>query len=96
MKAPTDTDVGTFLCIYIRYDGGAFHVAESYWDEIDAAFHQYVERNINRVLSLTNTNGADLLLPACQIGAVLRTTPESRERQRKLDAASKIETGFQE
>lgn len=96
MKTMTNIEIGTFLAVYIRYDGGVHHVMASHWDEIDAALHQQVERNIDRVLTLTNCNGAEIMLPASQIGAATRSTPESRERQRERDAAFKVEGGFEE
>lgn len=96
MKSPTETELGTFLAVYIRYDNGVHHVLDSHWDEMDAALHQFVERNIDRVLTLTNCNGAEIMLPASQVGAVVRTTQESRQRQRERDAAFKAEGGFDE
>lgn len=90
------TELGSFVRLYIVENGGAYHVMEDHWDEIDAAYHNWIERKIDRVLSLVGNNGSDILLAASRISEVCRMTPECRQRARELEAAEKAESGFAE
>jgi len=92
----SDVEIGTFIAVYVREDGGCYHVHDRQWDEIDAALHNWIERRIDRVLALTTCDGADLLVPASRLAEVTRSTPETRDVSRKRDAAMKAENGFEE
>lgn len=95
MNAPT-TEVGAFIVLTVGTNESVYHVVPGEWDEIDGALHNWVERKIDRLLALTSTNGADVLLPASRISDVFHSTPESRARGRELEAALKAEGGFAE
>jgi hypothetical protein len=90
-----DTEVGNFVEIALGQQG-AYFVPTDYWDEIDAALHQYVERNIDRVLTIKTLAGSDLLLPVSRIGDVVTSTPEARARNREIARAINAEKGFED
>lgn len=66
------------------------------WDELDAAYHAWIERRIDRVLALTLITGDDLLIAASHVHDIARITPTGRERKRRLREIEKKETGFSE
>lgn len=88
--------VGSFIQVYIRENGGQYHVDTQHWDEIDAALHQYIERGIDRVLSLTSTCQKEILIPVSRVSDASTSTPESRQRNREIMAALKAEDPFSE
>lgn len=92
----TTSAAGSFVQVYIRENGGRYHVQPEHWDEFDAAYHHWVERRIDRVLSLTCNDGGPLLVAASRISEIVMSTPENRERDRELVEALKAESGFAE
>jgi len=86
----------SYIAIFLENEDANFRVETHHWDEIDAAYHQYVERRIDRVLTLDSTDGTPLLIAASRIGGVSISSPESRERIRAIEAALKQEAGFAE
>ena len=91
-----DSDVGTYISMPLVGDGSAYHVVPDHWDELDGAYHNWVERRIDRVLELTCAEGSRLLVAASQIQALYLSTPESRRRHSEREAALKAEDGFSE
>lgn len=99
MSAATKEDaieLGAWVSIFVREDGRMHQVKPEQFDEIDAAFGNWIERRIDRLLHLTTLNGGELLIPASRMSEAVRSTPETRELQRRLEAASKAEGGFDE
>lgn len=82
--------------IAVFVPNGKYHVERSHWDELDAAYHHWIERRIDRVLSLTLMDGTPLLIAASRIEELTLSTPESRRRSRELAEAEKAEGGFVE
>lgn len=87
-------EYGSYVCVFVVENAGKYHVDLSHWDELDGAYHHWIERKIDRVLSLTCTDGGPLLLAASRITELCQSTPETRERSRQLEAACKAESGF--
>ena len=87
-------DSGSYAALYLDGESGEFHIQPHHWDEIDAAYHNWVERRIDRVLSLTCDDGRPLLIAASRVGGLAMSTPEYRQRSRELDDARKAEGGF--
>lgn len=85
--------LGSFVQLFIRNDGGRYHVAHEHWNEIDAAYTHWTERGIDRVLTLSCTNGSPVLLAVSRIGEMHLSTPESRQLDITLADALKAETG---
>lgn len=89
-------EYGSHICLFVVENAGKYHVEASHWDELDAAYHHWIERRIDRVLSLTCTDGGALLIAASRIAELAMSTPETRARSRELAEACKAEGGFQE
>lgn len=89
-------EVGSFVKVYVVDNGGVYNIDFHQWDEIDAAYHAWIERRIDRVLALTGVSGGDVLIAASRISDVCASTPDSRERDRAIEAAQKAESGFEE
>lgn len=85
-------ELGSYVAVYV--EGGRYHVDPSHWDELDAAYHHWTERHIDRVLALSCNDGAALLIAASRIAELYLSTPEQRQRSRELAAAEKAEAGF--
>lgn len=82
--------------VIVYTPGGKYYVADEHWTELVAAYHGWMERSHNRVLSLTGRDGADILVAASIITDLCRSTPESRRLAREFEAAEKAEAGFTE
>lgn len=82
--------------VIVYTNGGKYYVADDHWSELVAAYHGWMERSHNRVLSLTGRDGAEILLAASIMTDLCRSTPDSRRRSRELEAAEKAEAGFAE
>lgn len=91
-----DVELGTYMVLSVADDNSSWWLSPDMWDEADAAYHHWIVRRIDRVLSFTTDAGAPLLLSASRIGALSMTTPEIRARMRAIDAARKAEAGFEE
>lgn len=87
-------DIGEFVELTLKNEDGAYYVGAGHWDEIDAAYHQFIERRLDKVLSLITLAGGDLLLPISHVSAVSRSTPEVRAKNARIGAAIKSEQGF--
>jgi hypothetical protein len=87
-------DAGTYVALFVVENAGKYHVEAVHWDELDAAYHHWIERRIDRVLSLTCTDGGPLLIAASRIAELCMVTPETRQRQRELESAFKAEAGY--
>lgn len=77
-------------------DGNTCQVSGDHWDELDAAYHNWYERHIDRVLALTCLTGSDFIVAASRISDILRSTPESRTKNHELEAAQKAARGFRD
>lgn len=88
--------VGTYARVYIRENGGCYHIDASFWDEIDAAFSDWIERHRDRVLHLKGYDGREIQIAASRISDMSLATPEARARTRDLEAAEKAEAPFTE
>jgi hypothetical protein len=73
-----------------------YFVDATHWDEIDAAYGHWIERRIDRVLSLVSRDGGEVRIAVSRVSDFCLSTPEVRARARELDAAEKAESGFQE
>lgn len=82
--------------VIVYTPGGKYYVANEHWTELVAAYHGWMERSHNRVLSLSGRDGADIVIAASIITDVCRSTPDSRKRSREFEAAEKAESGFTE
>lgn len=89
-------DVGSYVAVFLVENSGKYHVEPSHWDELDAAYHHWIERKIDRVLTLTCTDGGPVLLAASRIDSLTLVTPETRKRSFELQEALKAEGGFTE
>lgn len=87
-------DFGSHIALFVVENAGKYHVDLAHWDELDAAYHHWIERRIDRVLSLNCTDGGPLLIAASRIAEVTTSTPETRARSRELEEAYKAETGY--
>ncbi len=95
MSTTSNVEIGTFVAVSL-VSSETYWIPERYWDEIDAAFHNFIERRIDKLLSLTTLAGAEILIPVSRIGDVGLSTPETRDRTRALDRAMQAEQGFTE
>lgn len=96
MNQAAELGLGAFVVVTVVGEDSAWWVEPEMWDEADAAYHNWIERRIDRVLSFTTDAGAPLLLAASRIGALALTSPEIRAKMRAIDAARKAESGFEE
>lgn len=88
-------EAGTYICLFVLDGAGnKYHVDESFWDEIDAAYHNWIERKIDRVLALTCSDGGPVLVAASRISELCLSSPEIRMRGREQSEALKAEGGF--
>lgn len=90
------TESLSWIDVYLVPPGGHYHVSLEHWDEIDAAYHHWIERRIDRVLTLTCADSEPLMIAASRVGEFSRSTPEGRARGRVITDAVKAETGFVE
>ncbi len=89
-------EAGSYIALFLIATDGKYHVEAGHWDEIDAAYNHWIERRIDKVLSLTCNDGGPLLIAASMIGGLALSTPATRQRSRELDEAIKAESGFTE
>lgn len=89
----TEMDLGTFVSLNLIGDE-SYYIPASYWDEVDAALHQYTERAIDKVLSFTTLAGADVLLPVSRVSDASISTPDAREKNRAIARVVKAEQGY--
>ena len=89
-------DAGSMLRLYVVENGGVYLVDLSHWDEIDAAYGDWIERKRDRILCLSGINGGDIRIAASRISEFCNSTPETRARMRDIEAAEKAESGFAE
>lgn len=82
--------LGTFLRAW-EPDGGSVALEARHEQEIDAAFSQWVERGVDRVLRLTLAHGDEYVTKASQIEAFTISTPDGRRRATELEAAAGAE-----
>lgn len=90
------SDITSWIIVYTVENGGRYHIETSHWDEIDAAFGQWIERRYDKVLCLTGYNGSDIRMPASRISDFSLCTADSRARMRELEAMEKAESGYVE
>jgi len=85
----------SYICLFVLdRDGGKYHVDMQHWDELDAAYGNWIEKKIDRVLTLTCLDGGPLLIAVSRIAELCPSTPEIRQRSREQGEALKAETGF--
>lgn len=89
-------EVGAYVVVFLVDNSGKYHVEASCWDDLDAAYHHWIERKIDRVCAITCVDGAPLLIAASRIGELCLATPETRAREREIASALKAESGFEE
>lgn len=82
--------IGTFILITTEDD--QVTVAPDQHNEIRAAYRQWIERGINTVLELVQTNGDEYVTSADQIVNYLTSTPEGRQKRAEEGVAARSET----
>ena len=87
-------DLGSWVMVFLVEGGGCYNVAPDHFDEIDAAYGDWIDRRRDHVLSLVTTSGADLRIAVSRISEFVSCAPETRARGRALNAAEKAEDGF--
>jgi len=87
-------ELGNWVSIFTVENGAYHQVREDQFDEIDAAYGNWVERRIDKLLHLTTVEGGDCLIAASRISEVVRSTPTTRELMRRFAEQSKREEGF--
>lgn len=92
----TTLELGSWVMLFTTQGQSMYFVDAAHWDEIDAAHGHWIERRIDRVLSLVGRDGSDIRIAASRISDFCLSTPEARARGRELEAAEKAESGFAE
>lgn len=87
-------ELGSWAIAYTN--GGKYYVADEHWQELVSAYHGWMERSHNRVLTLTGRDGAQIVIAASVLTDICRSTPETRMRMAAIEQAEKAERGFQE
>jgi len=87
-------ELGNWISIFTVENGAYHQVRDDQFDEIDAAYGNWAERRVDKLLHLTTVEGNDLLIAASRISEVVRSTPATREAMRRFAKLSKIEDGF--
>lgn len=83
--------LGSWILLYTVQANSMYIVDAAQWDEIDAAYGNWIERRIDRVLCLTGRDGSDIRIAASRVSDFCLSTPEARGKAREYELAEKAE-----
>lgn len=89
----TDDGLGTYIVVWTEQCSSRYEIHASHWSTLDAAFGQWVERGIDKLLELNIITGPTLMLPVSRISEFLLSTPDSRAVQRVRNVVEKQDAG---
>lgn len=89
-------ELGSYVAILMANGSGAYWAELSEWSKLIHAHKQFTEKGIDASVLVVLLNGTEAVFAASNIGELMQSTPESRERQRALNAADKAERIFED
>lgn len=87
-------NVGNYVALYLE-NNSYYRIEPEYWNELDAAYGNWVEKKIDKLLCLVELSGEEIRIAASKINDMRLATLAGRAKGELVSKALKDELGFQ-